>query len=112
MWQACVSNTFLYWGGGNLNNLSFSMLEKRIRRNVSIDDMQFGVMAGKGTTGTIFMVRQVQESHQAKKLCYAFVYLENAFVQREVVRWALRMLGVNEWFISQIERFYFVYTEI
>ena len=34
-----------------------------------------------------------------KKLYYAFVDLEKAFdrVSREVVRWALRKLGVDEW---------------
>ena len=49
--------------------------------------MQFGFMPGKGTTDAIFIMRQVQEKHQAKKkLYYAFV-----------VRWALRKLGVDKW---------------
>ena len=51
------------------------MLEKKIRCQVSIDDMQFGFMPGKGTTNAIFIMRQVQE----KKLYYAFVDLEKAF---------------------------------
>ena len=70
------------------------VLEKRIRCQVSIDNMQFGFMPGKGTTDAIFIMRQVQEKHQAKKkkLYYAFVDLEKAFdrVPREVVRWALQ----------------------
>ena len=45
-------------------------------------------------------MRQVQEKHQAKKknLYYAFVDLEKAFDRfpREVVRWALSKLGVDE----------------
>ena len=53
-----------------------------------IDTMQFGLMPGKGTTGVIFIMRQVQEKHQEKKkkLYYAFVNLEEAFdrVPREV----------------------------
>ena len=73
------------------------VLEKWIRRQVSIDNMQFGFMPGKGTTDAIFIMRQVQEKHQAKKkkLYYSLMDLEKAFdrVPREVVRWALRKLG-------------------
>ena len=69
------------------------VLEKRIRCQVSIDNMQFGFMPGKGTTDAIFIMQQVQEKHQTKrkKLYYGFVDLEKAFdrVPREVVRWAL-----------------------
>ena len=54
------------------------MFEKRIRCYLSIDDMQFCFVPGKGATDVIFIMRQVQERHQArkKKLCYAFVDLE------------------------------------
>ena len=43
--------------------------------------MQFGLMPGNGTTDAIFIMRQVQEKHQAKKkkLYYAVVDLEKAF---------------------------------
>ena len=43
------------------------VLEKRIRCQVLIDNMQFGFMHGKGTTNAIFIMRQVQEKHQEKK---------------------------------------------
>ena len=41
---------------------------------MSIDNMQFGFMPGKGTTDAIFIMRQVQKKHQTnkKKLYYAF----------------------------------------
>ena len=72
--------------------------------------MQFGFMPGKGTTDAIFIMRQVQEKKQAKKkkLYYAFVDLEKAFrsVPREVVRWALRKLGVDEWLIRTVMALY------
>ena len=35
------------------------VLEKRIRCQVSTDNMQFGFMPGKGTTDAIFIMRQV-----------------------------------------------------
>ena len=86
------------------------VLEKRIRCQVSIDNMQFGFMPGNGTTDAIFIMRQVHEKHQSKKkkLYYAFVDLEKAFhrVPREVVRWALRMLGVDEWLIRTVMALY------
>ena len=74
------------------------VLEKRIRCQVSIDNIQLDFMSGKGTTDAIFIMRQVQEKHQAKKkkkLYYVFVDLEKAFdrVPREVVIWTLRKLG-------------------
>ena len=54
-------------------------------------------MPGKGTTDSIFFMRQVQKKHQAKKkkLYYAFVDLEKAFdrVPREVERWAFQKLA-------------------
>ena len=78
---------------------------------MSIDNMQFGFMPGKGTTDAIFIMRQVQEKHQEKKkkkLSYAFVDLEKAFdrVPREVVRWGLRMLGADEGLIRTVMALY------
>ena len=62
------------------------VLEKRFRCQVSIDNMHVGFMPGKGTTDAIFIMRQVQGKHQAKKknLYYAFV------------------LGVDEWLIRTV----------
>ena len=80
------------------------VLERRLRMKVNIDDMQFGFMSGKGTVDAIFIVRQLQEKFMEKRkdLFYAFVDLEKAFdrVPRDVVRWALRQLGVarNGWY--------------
>jgi len=65
--------------------------------------MQFGFMKGKGTTDAIFMARQMQENFTVKdkKLYFGFVDLEKAFdrVPREVISWAMRKLGVEEWLV-------------
>jgi hypothetical protein len=86
------------------------VIESRVRNIVKIDEMQFGFMSGKGTTDAIFIVRQLQEKYLAKKkeLWMAFVDLEKAFdrVPREVVWWALRKLGVDEWIVSVIKSMY------
>jgi len=75
-------------------------------QQTDIDDMQFGFMKGKGTTDTIFIVRQMQEKFRAngKKLYFGFVDLEKAFerVPRELIRWAMHKLGVEEWLVSEV----------
>jgi len=62
--------------------------------------MQFGFMKGKGTTDTIFTVRQMQEKFRAKgkKLYFDFVDFEKAFdkVLREVIRSVMRKFGAEE----------------
>ena len=54
------------------------IFEYRIRQQIEIDDMQFGFMKGKGTTGAIFMARHMQENFRVKgkKLYFGFVDLE------------------------------------
>ena len=68
--------------------------------------MQFGFTPGKGTTDAIFIVRQLQEKFRSKRktLYYAFVDLEKAYdrVPREIVRWALRKAGVEEWLVESV----------
>ena len=55
--------------------------ENKIRCQMSIDDMQFGFLPGKGTTAAIFIMRQVQERHRARNnmLYYDFVDMEKTF---------------------------------
>ena len=65
-----------------------------IRQLVSIEDSQFGFVPDRGTTGAIFVVRQLQEKYLAanKRLYMAFVDLEKAFGWGpwKVIWWALR----------------------
>ena len=39
------------------------VLEKRLRKIVAIDDMQFGLMSGKGTMDAFFPLRRIQEEY-------------------------------------------------
>ena len=86
------------------------VVEKRVRRCVSLDEMQFGFRPGKSTTDAIFIVRQLQEKYMDKKkeLWMAFVDLEKAFdrVPRQVMWWALRKMGVPEWLVVIIAAMY------
>ena len=69
-----------------------------IRQLVSIDNSQFGFVAGRGTTDAIFVVRHLREYLAVNKRPYmAFADLEKAFdgVLRKVISWALRKLGVD-----------------
>ena len=86
------------------------VIEKLIRAEISIDDMQFGFMPGRGTTDAIFILRQLQEKYlgKKKKIFFAFVDLEKAFdrVPRQVVWWSLRKLGVSEWLVKVVQAMY------
>ena len=86
------------------------VIEKIIRERISIDDMQFDFMLGRGKTDAIFIFRQLQEKHLAKnkKLYFAFVDLEKAFdhVPRKVIWWAMRKLGIEEWIVRFVQAMY------
>ena len=62
------------------------------------------------TTDAIFIVRQLQEKHLAanKPLYMAFVDLEKAFdqVPRDVIWWAMRKLGIDEWLVRLVQSMY------
>ena len=86
------------------------ILEKIIREQVNINEMQYGFMPGRGTTDAIFILRQLQERylHKNKRLYFVFVDLEKAFdrVPRKVLWWAMRKLGVEEWIIGLVQALY------
>ena len=86
------------------------ILEKIIREQVNINEMQYGFMPGRGTTDAIFILRQLQERylHKNKWLYFVFVDLEKAFdrVPRKVLWWAMRKLGVEEWIIGLVQALY------
>ena len=58
----------------------------------------------------IFIVREMQEKFRAKgkKLYFGFVDFEKTFdrVPREVIRWAMRKLGVEGWLVPAVMSMY------
>ena len=86
------------------------VVEGLIRQRVEIDEMQCGSMSGRGTTDAIFIVHQLQEKHLAanKPLYMAFINLEKAFdrVPRDVIWWAMRKLGIDEWLVRLVQSMY------
>ena len=83
------------------------VVEGLVRQRVEIDEMQCGFMSGRGTTDAIFIVRQLQEKRLAanKPLYMAFVDLEKAF-NRDVIWWAMRKLGIDEWLVRLVQSMY------
>ena len=83
------------------------VVEGLIRQRVEIDEMQCGFMSGRGTTDAIFIVRQLQEKHLAANKPL-FVDLEKAFdrVPRDVIWWAMRKLGIDEWLVRLVQSMY------
>lgn len=71
-------------------NIAQRTIEKLIRKGTEIDEMQFGFIPGCGTTNVIFIFRQLQKKHLAKKknFHFAFVDFEQTFdqVPRDVVQ--------------------------
>ena len=68
------------------------VLEKRPRRIVTVDDMQFGFMPERRTTDAVFISRRLQKEYHGKMLFMCFVDLEKDFDRglREVMEWATR----------------------
>ena len=72
-----------------------------IIREVSIDEMWFGLMSGKGTTNAIFLFCKIQDKYMKKKkknTYYFFVDIDKAFncMQCCVLWWAMRKLKMKE----------------
>ena len=69
--------------------------------------MQFGFMAGRGTTDEIFIFWQRQEKYlqEKKSICFAFVDLEKAFdrVAPKILWSKMRKLRIDERIIQIVK---------
>ena len=86
------------------------VLEKRLRKIETTDDMQFGFMPGKGTIDAVFILRRIQEEYLANqnKLYVCFVDLEKAFdrVPRKVVQLAMKKKRIPEALVRAVMGLY------
>ena len=86
------------------------VLEKRLCRIVSVDEMQFSFMPERGTINAVFMLRRMQEEYHAKgkKLYMCIVDLEKTLdrVPRKVLEWALRKKGISEVLVRSVISLY------
>ena len=102
----CIGKGKLQWSQADRTVMKIldRIVDGLIRQLVSVYDSQFGYIPGRGTTDTIFVVRQLQEKYLAtnKRLYMAFVDLEKAFdrVPQKVIWWVLRKLGVEDWIVN------------
>src|SRR6218665_1642582 len=86
------------------------VIEKRIRDNVQLHDIQFVFRPGRGTMDAVIMLRQVQEKtlEGNGKRYWTFVDMEKAVdrVPREVVYLSLRKKGVSEKIVRPVRSMY------
>jgi len=82
--------------------------EYRIRQQIKIDDNQLGFMKNKGTTDVILIVRQMQTFRVKTKKLYWLCGFEKAIdrIVREMIRWPMCKLGVEEWLVSAVMSIY------
>ena len=76
------------------------VLERRLSRILSVDEMHLGIMPERGTIDAVFILRRMQEEYHAsgKRLYMCLVDLDKAFdrVPRKVTEWALRNKEIPE----------------
>ena len=85
------------------------VIEQEIRGVVDIDAMKFCFMPGRGTIDAIFIAQELQENYMQKKNEALFCLCELGAVDRvyrDVVRWAVRKLGVDDWLIKTVMTLY------
>ena len=77
------------------------ILERRLRKLTTVNNVQFGFNPGKGTTDAVFIIQQLQEKHIEvhKGLFLTFVDLEKAYdrVPIDLVYWCLNSSENHAW---------------
>ena len=86
------------------------IVERRLRKLITVNNMQFGLSPRKGTTDAVFIIQQLQEKHIEvhKDLFLTFVDLEKSYdrVPRDLMYWCQRWRGVPEKLVRLVEATY------
>ena len=86
------------------------IIERRLRRDLTFSNQQYGFMPGKSTTDALFALRVLMEKYREdqKELHRAFVDLEKAYdkVPREEVWYCMRKSGLAEKFVRIVQDMY------
>ena len=86
------------------------VVEKRLCRKVTVDEMQFGFMPERGTIDAVFILRRLLEEYRAKriKLYMCFLNMQKAIdrVPRRVLEWVVRKKGMPEVLVRSVMSLY------
>ena len=68
------------------------IMARRLRKLITVNNVQFGLRSGKCTTDAVFIIQQLQEKHIEVSTClfFTFVDLEKAYdmVTMDLVYWS------------------------
>ena len=88
---------------GHTMKLWERIIERRLRRDLTFSNQQYGFMPGKSTTDALFALRVLMEKYREgqKELHGVFVDLEKAYdkVPREEVWYCMRKSGLAEKYV-------------
>ena len=77
---------------------------------MTVNEMQFGYIAERGTIDVVFSLRMLQEEYHVrrKKMYIYFIDLEKALdrVLRKVLEWAMRKTQISEVSVSSVMSLY------